>query len=186
MAVHHRRKYASLNEIMSHLLQRPQSMRVVVQRRRHFNGYNYGEFCDNWFNESDHMLWDAFCPGYMGAVLRDKPYAVSSVLGVMLTATGNHKIIVRLQGEQLPEWCPSRAYVQAMSFRERYFMKKGIDCSLHMCDWLQVPKGPNGLASSSFADEEAASVESGANTSTTLQTPVSSIDTLKNDDASSF
>ena len=123
-------RLATLEQIMPVLLDSPESVRGVVQRRRHFNQWTYGEV-QGFLNPSDGMLWDIFCPGYLGPVPRETPLPIKEVLGVMLTATGNHKIVVRLDVEGVP-WCPFRAHFHFCSFRERYFMKKGIDCALYL------------------------------------------------------
>lgn len=135
------RRYATLEQVMNVLVRDPGSVRAVIQRRRHFNAFNYGELeggvdgGGSLINPSDHMNWDIFAPGYESQLPRDVPIPVAEVLGVMLTATGNHKIAVRLHVDAASvAWCPFRAHLHFVSFRERYFMKKNIDCSLYLSE----------------------------------------------------
>jgi hypothetical protein len=60
-----------------------------------FGVSNYGEF-DEWLNEADKCLWDAFAPGYTRVLKLNRKYKVKRITGIICIEDGNHKIGVEL------------------------------------------------------------------------------------------
>ena len=114
--------FVTLEEMLSCIV----GCKCVVQKRRHFNTFNYGEIL-GWQNRADNMRWDCFIPGYEATLQRDVEYTVDGVLGVLMTETGNHKIAVSVS-DGPPTFTADRSLVHMFMFRDKYRTKKGIDC----------------------------------------------------------
>lgn len=94
-----------------------------------FGTLNYGEVCNNWFNEADGDRWDVFVPGYLKS-LPIGTYTVSSIIGVLKLENNNHKIAVRLQdkvNEYESTYCELRCSTEIHRYVKTYKKRMGVN-----------------------------------------------------------
>ena len=121
-------RYVSLDQLV-HTIQ-TEAVYVVVQRRRHYNTCNYGEFI-GYINGADRMRWDAFVPGYTG-LPRNVPLRVKGIVGILMTETGNHKVAVTVDSDCAYD--RHLALQQASSFKQKYIFKKSMHCEFFVTE----------------------------------------------------
>lgn len=120
--------YVSLEEMISVIRTRP--VQAIVQKRRHFNTFCYGELI-GYKNDADRMRWDCIVVGYDRPIPKMVPVSVTGVFGIVFTETRNHKLAVRVD---LPGFDPQRAFREAVDFTQKYLMKKQVACDFYVCE----------------------------------------------------